>query len=67
MANKLLERFTKINCNQFRVDKVLKKVINYMSIGKVTIICLIVGLISNILLYNVSQYFPPDENSVSNI
>ena len=67
MANKLLERFTKINCNQFRVDKVLKKVINYMSIGKVTIICLIVGLISNVLLYNVSQYFPPDENSVSNI
>ena len=67
MANKLLERFTKINCNQFRVDKVLKKVINYVSIGKVTIICLIVGLISNVLLYNVSQYFPPDENSVSNI
>ena len=49
------------NQAEFKVEKVIKKVINYISTGKVTIICLIVRLIKKMFLYNMSLYFPPYE------
>ena len=49
------------NQAEFKVEKVIRKVINYISTGKVTIICLIVRLIKKMFLYNMSLYFPPYE------
>ena len=47
----------KINQKEFRIEKVLKKVINYMSNGKDIIIHLIVGLIKKISYKNESILF----------
>ena len=57
MVKKLLGHFTKKSCKKTNRKESREKVINYVLNGKIMIINLIVGLIKNILLYNVS-YFP---------
>ena len=59
MLKKFYEKeLQKTDRKEFRIEKVLKKkVISYMSNGKVMIIHLIVGLIKK-TLYKMSQYFP---------
>ena len=47
-AKKMLE---KINQEEFRFEKVIKKAINYMLNGKATVVLLIAGLIKKIFLY----------------
>ena len=55
------------NQADFKVEKVIKKAINYILTGKVTIVCLIVRLIKKMLLYNMNLYFPPYEKFSRNI
>ena len=45
--------------NEFRIEKVRKKTINYMSNGKDMIILLAVGLIKKILLYEMCYFLEP--------